>query len=123
MRIRPLTLLLVGGSALLFCFWANAQPYPGTNLRGRIDMFNPYTRSLAPARGIVVELFTAGRVPGQWSLVVRTATDFAGFYYFSRITPGQYVLRFAERMNFTIAVVPIDYRIQQFQDIPPFRLM
>lgn len=122
MKIRLLTLLLVGGGALLFCFWANAQPYPGTNLRGRVDMFNPYMRSSVPASGIVVELFAPGRASGQWSLAGRTATDFAGFYYFSRVTPGQYVLRFAGRMNFTIPVVPINYRIKQFQDIPAFRL-
>lgn len=110
-------LLLIAG--LVYPYKANTQVYPGTNIRGRIDTFNPYIGTPAPAAGVIVELFITGPAPGQWIMVGKTVTDYAGFYYFSRVRPGHYVMRVAGRMNFTIAVVMIDYSIYQFQDLPP----
>jgi len=121
MRTRLPVLLLVS-AVLALCQPADAQLYPGTNIRGRVLVSSPYMPAAVPRLGVPVELFAASGVPGKWQLVAKTSTDRHGFYYFSKVPLNTYVLRVAGRMNFTVVVRPINYMLQQFQDIPPILL-
>lgn len=86
-----------------------------TDLRGRIDGYNPYTYSTGPLPGVPIALFV--QMPNGGFAVVRQAvTGPDGFYYLQGIYPGQYVLQVGG-VNYPLGVggmplqdIPIIYR-------------
>jgi hypothetical protein len=81
----------------------------GTDLRGRIDGYN------GPLAGIRVSLFFV-TPPNGFQLVRDVVSGPDGFYYFSGVYPGNYILQI-NGMNYPLPVSNVPY-----QDIPPFRL-
>ena len=86
----------------------------GTDLRGRIDGFNPFTNMPGPLPGIVVTLF-AVMPDGQFTVVRQGVTGPDGMYYLLGVYPGQYVLQIAG-VNYPLSVGAF-----QLQDIPIIR--
>ena len=82
-----------------------------TDLRGRVDGYNPYTNMSGPLPGVPVALFVT-TPNGTFALVRQTQTGLDGFYYFVGVYPGQYVLQIAGT-NY-----PLGVGAMQRQDIP-----
>lgn len=95
--------------AVLFLLWAS--PALSVDLRGRVDSHNPYASTPFPLSNTPVYLWRW--VPSRWNLVAQTITDPSGMYYFSRISPGNYMIQ-VHGQNF-----PVTVRNVPFQDIPP----
>jgi hypothetical protein len=98
--------LIVGAMAFLCA----PNVYP-TDLRGRVDGYNPYTRMSGSVPGVSVALFVV-YPNGQYGIVRQTVTGPDGMYYLTGIYPGQYVLQVGG-LNYPLIVVS-----QQLQDIP-----
>jgi hypothetical protein len=88
---------------------------PATDLRGRVDGYNPYTFMTGPLPGVAVGLFV--QMPnGGFTLVRQTVTGADGFYYLQGIYPGYYVLQIGG-INYPLGVgsmplqdIPVIYR-------------
>jgi hypothetical protein len=104
---------------LTLCLIGSFQQYPGTNLRGRV-LINNGTQVFVAAR--VDLLFMDQRYPPgqQLRLVASTSTDNYGFYYFSYVIPNNYIIQINQSKGFNIQVIPINYQMYQFQDLPVF---
>lgn len=87
-----------------------------TDLRGRIEGFNQYSRFPYPIGGAMVDLYVQTR-PGIWQPAGRYITGPDGMYYFRNIYPGYYSLQVNGRQNY-----PVDVYNQRFQDLPPIIL-
>ncbi|HEY1771074.1 MAG TPA: hypothetical protein VGG02_12550 [Chthoniobacterales bacterium] len=82
-----------------------------TDLRGRVDGFNPFTHTSGPFPGIGVALFAV--LPnGSFTIVRQAATGPDGMYYFTGVYPGQYVLQVGG-VNYPLTVGAVPN-----QDIP-----
>jgi len=101
--------ILVG--VLLTIFLAFAVTAGATDLRGRVDGFNPYTRMMGPLPGVGVTLF-AQMQNGGYSLVSQAITGPDGMYYFRGVYPGPYFLQIAG------ANYPLGVGNMPLQDIP-----
>jgi hypothetical protein len=105
MHNKPLTLIL----ALTFIL--SLSTIDATDLRGRVDGFNPYTNMRGPLPGVGIVLFTV--LPnGQFAPVRQSVTGPDGMYYLIGIFPGQYVLQVGG-VNYPLGVAAM-----QLQDIP-----
>ena len=82
---------------LLAILLAFASTMHATDLRGRVDGLSP-TGLLA---GVSVALFTESN--GRFTLVRQTVTGPDGMYYFTTVSPGQYVLQVGG-VNYPLAV-------------------
>jgi hypothetical protein len=63
-----------------------------TDLRGRVDGFNPYTQMAGPLPGVPIALFIPAP-NGTFAVVRQALTGPDGFYYLTGVYPGQYVLQ------------------------------
>ena len=83
-----------------------------TDLRGRVEGLNRFTQTPFPVRGAQVEL-----VDGHGQRVVAASYAGAdGMYYFSNISPGNYLLRVNG------SYFPVTVQAAARQDVPPVRL-
>jgi hypothetical protein len=105
MRIKLLLSVAIG-AVLMFGSAARA-----TDLRGRVDGFNPYTQLRGPLPGIAVALF-ATYPNGQYVLVRQVVTGIDGMYYLVGVYPGQYILQVGG-LNYPLVV-----GVTQLQDVP-----
>jgi len=90
----------------------------GVNLRGQVRAVDPVSRSPVPLSKVAVDLYTKEAANRSWRLIAASSTDENGFYYFNRITPGNYFIQVNNRKNYDIRVTPIDQRRQDFLDLP-----
>jgi hypothetical protein len=97
-------------SILLATLATSAVTARATDVRGRVDGPNPNTQAMGPLAGVGVALFTESN--GTFTLVHQTVTGSDGMYYFTSISPGQYVLQVAG-VNYQVAVAS-----GQTQDVP-----
>ncbi|MEA3187277.1 MAG: hypothetical protein QOD99_1107 [Chthoniobacter sp.] len=89
-------------------------PAGATDLRGRVDGFNPYTNTMGPFPGVRVGLFTP--LPdGSFAIVRESVSGPDGMYYLKGVYPGQYVLQIGG-VNY-----PLGVGLTLMQDIPPIR--
>jgi hypothetical protein len=100
------------------------QQYPGTNLRGQIQFFNPYSNNYFPLPNAVVDLYY-NPSPNQYIFIGQTITNIYGFYFFYAIPPGNgnFYIQVNKAKNYQIIVYYItyynsQYNYNQFQDIP-----
>jgi hypothetical protein len=105
MRYKFLLLILL---AILI---VSAATVLATDLRGRVDGFNPNTQMNGPLPGVGVALF-ATQPNGTFAIVRKAVTDPDGIYYFRGVYPGQYVLQIGGT-NY-----PLEVGTTQMQDIP-----
>jgi hypothetical protein len=80
-----------------------------TEVRGRVDMVNPYTLQFQPMPKALVILCYPNGQP-----IVETITGYDGFYYFHNIRPGPYLLVINRIRTIRIFIKPV-----RGQDIPP----
>ncbi len=73
-----------------------------TDLRGRVDGYNPYTQMGGPLPGIGVALFVV-YPNGTYQAVRQALTGMDGMYYLSGVYPGQYILQIGG-VNYPLAV-------------------
>lgn len=104
--------------------FANAQQYPGTNLRGNIQFLNPYYNTYFPLPNAIVDLYYNPE-PNQFIFIGQTMTNIYGYYYFYAIQPGNgnFYIQVNKAKNYQISVSSIiyynnQYNQNQFQDIP-----
>ena len=90
----------------------------GVNLRGQVRAVDPVNHSSVPLSQVAVNLYTKEPADGNWRLIAASSTNENGFYYFNRITPGNYFIQVNRRKNYDIRVKPIDQRRQDFLDLP-----
>ncbi len=93
---------------------AKAQ-YPGTNLRGQVQV--AYNNTYVPYPNASIGLYALNAY-NNWVLVSQAITNEFGFYFFYGIPPGPYSIQINGLKNYSITVVMIDYRFYQFQDVP-----
>jgi hypothetical protein len=93
------------------------DPYPGTNLRGKVMSLdqagNPF-----PLTDVKVDLYQYDFNAQKWVMIAGTVTDAYGFYYFPAIQPGNYSVQVKQSKNYEITVIRIDYKQFQYQDLP-----
>ena len=82
-----------------------------TNLRGRIDAVNKYTKSPYPIGRVSVVLYL--KKNKKWKSVGRYTTGTNGMYFFQNIKPGRYTIQVNRRSNYPITVVN-----KKSQDLP-----
>ena len=83
-----------------------------TNLRGRVDIRHPYTGDLYPASSASVQLIVITNFGPQVVYSYFTGSD--GMYYMPNISPGNYILRINNFLDYNIQVFNTPY-----QDLPP----
>ncbi len=116
-----------------FCFFSasSQQPYPGTNLRGKVVRFDAYYNTYIPIQNASVELqqwrwtgayYQNGEQVWQWITIAIAYTDVNGFYYFYYIALNNYQIKVNGGRSIPIQVFWIDYNLYQFQDIPMINL-
>ena len=112
-----------------FCFFSasSQQPYPGTNLRGKVVRFDPNYNTYIPLQNASVELqqwrwtgayYQNGEQVWQWITIAIAYTDGYGFYYFYYIALNNYQIKVNGGRSIPIQVIWIDYNVFQFQDLP-----
>ena len=114
---------------VIFCLVINiskAQQYPGTNLRGQIQYFNPYQNSYYSLPNAVVDIYHYDIVLNKYDLLGTTITNGQGFYFLYSIQPqllGSFYIQVNKSKNYQIVVGVINYfnnqyNYNQFWDIP-----
>jgi hypothetical protein len=93
--------------------------YPGTNLRGKILTVNYYNQQI-PLVSAKVDLFVFDANYNQWRILASVYSDAYGFFYFQLVPVGYYSIQVNQAKNYNIQVVPINYSIYQYQDLPLF---
>ena len=84
-----------------------------TDLRGKIQNYNPYSNLYYPVPGLRVEFWYFNSYTNNWVCGAYTSTDSNGMYYFTRVNPN---------FNYYIKVVNKFYPLYVYnlplQDIP-----
>ena len=111
-------LIIIG---LLVGIYSDPAFAQGTDLRGQVTAYNPYSKNYAPTANIKVDLYRFNQSSKRWDIVNTTYTDQMGMYYIFRVAPGDYFLQ-VSKVNYPIKVGVIDRRRQQFQDIPRIQI-
>lgn len=83
-----------------------------TNIRGRIEGANQYSRAPYPLGGVAVDLYMQS--PRGWQPAGRYITGSDGMYYFQNIFSGNYSIQINGRQNYPLTVFN-----QPYQDLPP----
>ena len=83
-----------------------------TDLRGRVEGLNTYSPTPFPVRGAQVELIDAR----DQHVVAASTAGADGMYYFSNISPGNYLIRVNGRY------FPLSVQATARQDVAPVRL-
>jgi hypothetical protein len=96
---------------LLALLLACAPIAQSTDLRGRIDGQNPYSRTMGPLAGVPIGLFWINP-DGSYTLVRQASTGPDGMYYLRGVYAGNYVLQVGG-VNYPLGVGNGPY-----QDIP-----
>lgn len=81
--------MMVRLCALCLCVLVLSATVSASNIRGRIDTYNAYTRAMMPTPGIVITLFMEHGM-NNWVPVTQTTSDRYGFYYFNNLHYGNY---------------------------------
>lgn len=82
-----------------------------TDLRGRVDGRNDFSRSPFPLAGTALQLYRQDA--GQTRLAASAFTGPNGMYYFRGVAPGRYVLQVQGRS------FPVQVHNAPLQDVPP----
>jgi hypothetical protein len=92
-----------------------------TDLRGQIVVYNSYSGTTTPAFGVMVIILIYDPITQNMLKVQSTLTNASGMYYFYNILPGKYYLSINNQL-YSLKVLAIDGRVQQYQDIPRIRI-
>jgi hypothetical protein len=93
------------------------QQYPGTNIRGKVVINDPYN-NFPPLKLVKVDLYQFDAIKNVWVLIAATYSDEYGFYYYNYIKPGDYSIQVNQQKNYSVTILQIDYNQTNYQDLP-----